>query len=158
MAELQGWPHSNLTIPDKCDQLWQVTELQGWPNSRVVVYQTQGPMMQHSIVIGLYQIIRFINKLALWYIEEGMKLPWSVSWYRSRNCWCHESVSVELVRSWVSRKVAPEWESVAVRLWCSFVEWLHKKKLAARANDASFYVSLHEWCGRSVGLTVSLAG
>ena len=151
MAELQVWPYRNLTVPDKCDQLWQVAELQVWPTSLVVAYQIQhckGTMPDYSV----YQNV---GTLMYWTRDEISMICLRVPFQKllmSRKCLSGtcQKLSFEEICSWMRIS-----GSTAMMLVCRVAT---QTKLAALAYDAAFYVSLHERCGMSVGLTVSIAG
>jgi len=102
-----------------------------------------------------YSVYQQVGTLIYWRRDEIAMICLMVPFQKllvSRKCLSGtcQKLSFEESCSWMRIS-----GSTAMMLVCRVAT---QKKLAARANDASFYVSLHEWCGRSVGLTVSLAG
>jgi hypothetical protein len=102
-----------------------------------------------------YSVCQHVGTLMYWTRDEISMICLRVQFQNllvSRKCLSGtcQKLGFEEICSWMRIS-----GSTAMILVCRVAT---QTKLAARAYDAAFYVSLHEWCGRSVGLTVSIAG
>ena len=175
MAELQEWPHRNLTVPYKCDQLWQVateesdfslqlrstvaggriTGVANFTRCCVPDSRSDYATQQCEWTMPDCSVYQYAGTLICWTRDEIAVICLRVPFQNllvSQKCLsgiCHR-LGFEEISSWMRIS-----NNTAMIITCRLATQTNG---AARAYGIAIYVSLSDWCGRSLGLTVSIAG